>query len=1576
MIMIGPGVGDSLVLYDLNKNYDSVLVAPSSADLYWHYVDEPSSASRYVSTVPLGVDVVVPLSTEIDRDITIRAIPRTAYSPASAAQDLATAEQVTAKSDRLRQAVLTVVGTAGARFVRLGVDNWNRFSRVRRVDISATGFETDEYTSLYWDLDARRASGGDEGEANEFNELPDFIDIERLPPDYPASISWDTDTYFVRVAHSVQSSARATGATYRERVESLRYSDWSDTLEFDYRGGGAGTVGAGIVGLPLAATFEAGVGSGLVDELSVSAVEFPKASAYRPGILETDIPYGQFLGGRKVWAGQQIFANGGGAIDDWTRDGGNLGPLKTTGLRTAPTLPSVSSLTYHADTSGDHVQIAAVGVLRHDTNPDPARYHFYRSTHDAGVTDDPPFFDTALALGRIAPAVWTDAAWRYSGRIDFALEAAIAEESDIVPVAVDIYGGRTSSDTTDATGTRGLRIDSRGDAVLGVGALAVDAVGGFAYLPQFVGTPTTSAPAITHTGYVPAAMVGTALRVWNGSAWVGVSGANPAGSGTELQYRVDGSTFGAVTGSSVSGDAITLTGSLKVMGGTFTGAGIPTGADTPTRLAVTDGTSAAPSTSDSPAVSIARVLDNDYVGGSSGVVHIHGTKSGTASTDGFETLSVWARQTTAIEDGGLCAIYGRVVADVFGNNSSHWTFAGDMQRWVRTDSTVFEFNPNGVISKTVADVSESSGTITIVTTTNHGFDVGDAIWVTGVGGAIGANGHKIITAVPTLDEIEFSGTLGGAYTSGGTVWLGGHEDYGTVGNRSQGQIIAAAGLGAHTAAIIIDTQAVGSGFVTGIDFRPGVIPTDISNKAIRIPNATYLHGWNNAGTTSYPLIGLHSTDGVVIDPAALGVFLGGGLALSTTIAFPDNVRQTFNPGATNAGLNVGAHAGAPSSLTDGDLWYDSTATQLKARINGATVSLGAGAPAGSGTELQYKNGSVFGAVSGSSVSGAAVTLGGTLSVAASGSLVAAYTTGIFEVARYSASNYPILKFSRTDDSDGDIADDFVLGGIVWYGKVSGSLDPWISITGTYDNATGNRLALTSSVIHLAGNVGIGTSAPSAALHVSGSVRLDLGSDADGDTYYRLTSNVARLAIGASGTFYKSNGSAPTWAALAAGDIASGTLAIARGGTGLNTAPSNGQLLIGNSGTAYSLATLTAGDNISVTNGAGSITIAATPTGSATELQYKNGSVFGALSGSTVSGSNLYLGGALGVGTATVSQRQLRVLYDVTATSSLYYGASVEMTLSPASSASGLSAYGLYVEASTTTAQAVGTVFGMAASVTHGQAAVLGDVRGMDFSLSQSASGGSITTAYGAKIVLALRNSTTAYGSHVLLQPNGLTGGVTTAYGYYANANWSTFTLGTWYGCYLDTSAANITNRYGLIVTANGGMSAMGHTVPVASRLHIKGDGTYAPLRLQNDAQTILQEFAGANGEFVRIKQATALLEVGGGDGLTSLSASNLIPAGATLLAVTARVTSTFSGSSATSFDLGDNATQNLFGDNKALTAGTTVDSTHYLSGTWIGPRYYASASDVIVTANGGTFTTPGGAVRITITYYDTTAPTG
>jgi len=110
----------------------------------------------------------------------------------------------------------------------------------------------------------------------------------------------------------------------------------------------------------------------------------------------------------------------------------------------------------------------------------------------------------------------------------------------------------------------------------------------------------------------------------------------------------------------------------------------------------------------------------------------------------------------------------------------------------------------------------------------------------------------------------------------------------------------------------------------------------------------------------------------------------GGLLMGTsgappyfTATFWPGLRYTFSPNTTTPGLNVGSVATGsnPSSPANGDIYYNSTAGQFRGYQAGVWVALGA--PAGSGSELQYRNSGAFGAVLSSSVDGAGViTLGG------------------------------------------------------------------------------------------------------------------------------------------------------------------------------------------------------------------------------------------------------------------------------------------------------------------------------------------------------------------------------------------------------------------------------------------------------------------------------------------------------------------------------------------------------------------------------------------------------------------------
>jgi hypothetical protein len=88
-----------------------------------------------------------------------------------------------------------------------------------------------------------------------------------------------------------------------------------------------------------------------------------------------------------------------------------------------------------------------------------------------------------------------------------------------------------------------------------------------------------------------------------------------------------------------------------------------------------------------------------------------------------------------------------------------------------------------------------------------------------------------------------------------------------------------------------------------------------------------------------------------------------------------------------------------------------------------------------------------------------------------------------------------------------------------------------------------------------------------------------------------TTPASLLTVGASDAFQVNSSGV-----VASGTWQGGVIGAAYGGTGLNgSAAGNGTLLIGN-GSGYTLATLTQGSGITVTNGAGSITIAASGSG--------------------------------------------------------------------------------------------------------------------------------------------------------------------------------------------------------------------------------------------------------------------------------------------------------------------------------------------------------------------------------------------
>jgi len=64
-----------------------------------------------------------------------------------------------------------------------------------------------------------------------------------------------------------------------------------------------------------------------------------------------------------------------------------------------------------------------------------------------------------------------------------------------------------------------------------------------------------------------------------------------------------------------------------------------------------------------------------------------------------------------------------------------------------------------------------------------------------------------------------------------------------------------------------------------------------------------------------------------------------GTIVDGSLSFSTNIRQTFNPGGTVAGINVGQNGGDPSTLVNGDMWYNTVTDKLKAYVNSSAVDV-------------------------------------------------------------------------------------------------------------------------------------------------------------------------------------------------------------------------------------------------------------------------------------------------------------------------------------------------------------------------------------------------------------------------------------------------------------------------------------------------------------------------------------------------------------------------------------------------------------------------------------------------------------
>lgn len=285
---------------------------------------------------------------------------------------------------------------------------------------------------------------------------------------------------------------------------------------------------------------------------------------------------------------------------------------------------------------------------------------------------------------------------------------------------------------------------------------------------------------------------------------------------------------------------------------------------------------------------------------------------------------------------------------------------------------------------------------------------------------------------------------------------------------------------------------------------------------------------------------------------------GTGTPLAGQTLIYDATRERWENHTLTAGANV--------SITNGD---GSIAIASSDQFTGTVTSVAA---SGGTTGLTFTGSPI--------TTSGTLTLGGTLATANGGTGTATYTTGdiLYASSTNTLSKLPLGASGTVLTSNGTNVSwqSGGSGGVTSFSGGLTGLTPSVPTTGGIE--LGGVLAVA--------NGGTGANNPLSAFNTLSPTT------STGDMIYRNSSgNNQRLAIGTSGRYLRSNGSAPSWQFVSISDT-TGTVPIFRGGTGTTSSPSDGSLFIGNSGGFYSVSTLTAGANVTITNGPGSITIAA------------------------------------------------------------------------------------------------------------------------------------------------------------------------------------------------------------------------------------------------------------------------------------------------------------------------------------------------------------------------------------------------
>jgi hypothetical protein len=372
-----------------------------------------------------------------------------------------------------------------------------------------------------------------------------------------------------------------------------------------------------------------------------------------------------------------------------------------------------------------------------------------------------------------------------------------------------------------------------------------------------------------------------------------------------------------------------------------------------------------------------------------------------------------------------------------------------------------------------------------------------------------------------------------------------------------------------------------SGSAATPTFR-ALVGSDLPN-----PSASTLGGVESLVVTTHQWINTISTAGV---PA------------STQPAFTD-ISGTAAVAQGGTGITSGTSGGVLAFTASGTFASSGVLTAgLPVIGGGAGVAPTVGTVSGNTTEFATVSGTLTGGHCVSISAGNFVDAGGVCTTGGGGGTVSSST--INYLAYYAASGTTVTGLATANN-----------GTLI----TSGAGVP--SISSTLPAAVqGNITALGTITTGVWNGTVIGSTYGGTGVN-NGSSTITIGGSVTFSGAYTATltlTNTTSVTLPTSGTLV--NTAIATLSSLTSiGTIGTGTwqgsvVGVTYGGTGINgSSAANGKLLIGN-GTGYTLANLTAGNNVTVTNGSGTISLASVPTGSDTYIAFNSSGAWGGNNG--------------------------------------------------------------------------------------------------------------------------------------------------------------------------------------------------------------------------------------------------------------------------------------------------------------------------------------------------------------------------